>query len=155
MIVAPLICIALLQHFSVVHGNYYVLLFFATMWINDTGAYLSGRAFGKTALFPRISPKKTWEGLIGGVFISLLAAFACAHFLGDGLYLFDIGFVAIIAISGTFGDLVESALKRELGIKDSGKMLPGHGGILDRLDGVLLAAPFAFAYYYFWSILVR
>jgi phosphatidate cytidylyltransferase len=155
IIIVPLLCISLLQAESYIHSYYYVLLFFVTMWVNDTGAYLSGRAFGKKPLFPRISPKKTWEGLIGGIILSLIAAVVSAHYLGKQQYLFDIGFVGIIALTGTYGDLVESALKRELNMKDSGKMLPGHGGILDRLDGVLLAAPFAFTYYYFCSLIVR
>ena len=156
MIVLPLFSIAALAEISFQTGCFYTMLFFATMWINDTGAYLSGRAFGKKPLFPRISPKKTWEGLIGGVLLSLVGAFVATYFFStnNNALLFNVGFAAVVSLGGTFGDLIESALKRELGIKDSGKMLPGHGGILDRLDGVLLAAPLAFGYYYFCNLLI-
>jgi phosphatidate cytidylyltransferase len=156
MITLPLFSIAALAEISFQTGFFYTMLFFATMWINDTGAYLSGRFFGKRPLFPRISPKKTWEGLIGGVLLSLIGAIVATFFLSSNTeaLLFNIGFAIVVSIGGTFGDLVESALKRELGIKDSGKMLPGHGGILDRLDGVLLAAPLAFGYYYFCTLLI-
>lgn len=156
LIVLPLFSISALAEISFQSGCFYTMLFFATMWINDTGAYLSGRTFGKHALFPRISPKKTWEGLIGGVVLSLIGATVATYYFSantDNL-IFNIGFASIVSLGGTFGDLIESALKRELGIKDSGKMLPGHGGILDRLDGVLLAAPLAFGYYYFCALLI-
>lgn len=151
LIITPVSSIILLLIASSKFGNYYLLFFFIAIWTNDTGAYLSGRSFGKNPLFPRISPKKTWEGLIGGIILTLLFAIGFNLFNSNasGSLLFDLGFAAIIAFGGTFGDLVESALKRELGIKDSGKIMPGHGGILDRLDGVLMAAPLAYAYFYF------
>lgn len=115
-------------------------------WANDTGAYLVGSKFGKNRLFERISPKKTWEGTIGGMVITLLLAFGL-HFIFDELRMVDwlvIG--AIVAIFGTLGDLVESMLKRSVHIKDSGTLLPGHGGILDRFDGFIFILPFVSAY---------
>lgn len=123
-----------------------VLGFFILLWLNDTGAYIFGRLFGKHKLFPRISPKKTWEGAVGGT----LAAFAGAYILW--LYepqftLFNwLVFALIITVSASFGDLVESLLKRSLKVKDSSNILPGHGGILDRFDGALLASPMVFTY---------
>ncbi len=119
---------------------------FILFWCNDTGAYLSGRAFGKRALFPQVSPKKTWEGLIGGIILCLVAAFVISKFaLSLGLKEWMITGV-IVAIFGTLGDLVESMWKRKLGIKDSGKLMPGHGGMLDRFDGFFIAIPFLYYY---------
>lgn len=115
-------------------------------WANDTGAYLVGSQFGKHRLFERISPKKTWEGTIGGVVITLLLAFGL-HFVFDELRLVDWLIIGtIVAIFGTLGDLVESMLKRSVHIKDSGTLLPGHGGILDRFDGFIFLLPFVAAY---------
>ncbi|PHN07221.1 phosphatidate cytidylyltransferase [Flavilitoribacter nigricans] len=115
-------------------------------WANDTGAYLVGSQFGKHRLFERISPKKTWEGTIGGIVITILLAFGL-HFIFDELRMVDwliIG--SIVAIFGTLGDLVESMLKRSVQIKDSGTLLPGHGGMLDRFDGFIFILPFVAAY---------
>ena len=115
------------------------ILLFACIWINDTGAYLFGTAFGKHKMAPNISPKKSWEGFVGGVFLvtfitTLLWKF---NFL-EVQYIF---YAVITSLVATLGDLLESVFKRRAGVKDSGKLLPGHGGILDRLDSVLLAAP--------------
>lgn len=128
-----------------------VLAVFFFLWINDTGAFLTGSMFGRHRLFERISPKKSWEGFIGGYMFNLIAAaiFAlyCPGFfgLGSGL-LFWLGLATIVTIFGTWGDLVESMMKRSLHIKDSGNLIPGHGGILDRIDSLLLAAPAVFVY---------
>ncbi|MBL4594445.1 MAG: phosphatidate cytidylyltransferase [Flavobacteriales bacterium] len=123
-----------------------ILGFFLLLWMNDTGAYLSGRFFGKHKLFERISPKKTWEGSIGGGIVTLALAYILSiYFTNLSLTNWMIlGF--IIAVFGGLGDLVESMLKRSLNIKDSGKLLPGHGGILDRFDGLLLSVPFVYSY---------
>ncbi len=115
------------------------ILLFACIWINDTGAYLFGTAFGKHKMAPNISPKKSWEGFVGGIFLvtfitTLLWKF---NFL-EVQYIF---YAVITSLVATLGDLLESVFKRRAGVKDSGKLLPGHGGILDRLDSVLLAAP--------------
>ena len=111
------------------------------IWINDTGAYLSGITLGKHKLFPRISPKKSWEGSIGGALLTVASAFAVAHFFNFMNIWQWIGMALVVVVFGTFGDLTESMMKRHLGIKDSGHILPGHGGILDRLDSMLLSIP--------------
>lgn len=122
--------------------NYLWLIFmFILIWTNDTFAYLSGRFFGKTQLFERISPKKTWEGTIGGILMTVLMSMAIAFFTQES-YFFWTGAALIIAPSAIFGDLLESLFKRSLNIKDSGNIMPGHGGILDRFDAALLTAPF-------------
>ncbi len=115
-------------------------------WANDTGAYLVGSKIGKTPLFPRISPKKTWEGTVGGGILCLLTGFAIHRFLGV-LSLTDWLIIGgIVAVFGTLGDLIESMLKRSVGVKDSGSFMPGHGGFLDRFDAFLFALPFVFLY---------
>ena len=125
---------------------------FILIWSNDTFAYLTGRFIGKTKMFERISPKKTWEGTIGGVVFSVLSGGLIAYF-SDSSYLFWMVGAAIVAPASTLGDLVESMMKRSLGIKDSGNILPGHGGILDRFDATLFAAPLFFAWNYFYQYL--
>jgi phosphatidate cytidylyltransferase len=116
------------------------------VWTNDTFAYLVGRFFGKTPLFERISPKKTWEGTIGGIFFAIVAAYLIAYFSEMDWIYWTIAAV-IIAPAAILGDLLESAFKRSLQVKDSGNILPGHGGILDRFDATLLAAPLFFIFH--------
>lgn len=123
-----------------------ILALFATIWINDSGAYLVGVKFGKHRLFERISPKKSWEGFAGGLFFALMGSLVFAHFSNVLNVLQWLGFAFVVSISATYGDLFESMLKRSLNIKDSGNILPGHGGILDRFDAPLLAIPAAAAY---------
>lgn len=115
-------------------------------WANDTGAYLAGMSIGKHKLFERISPNKTWEGAIGGLLLAVGVAYACSVFLGviDIVDWIVIGI--LIVIFGSFGDLVQSQLKRSLSIKDSGNILPGHGGILDRFDGLIISVPIVYSY---------
>ncbi|TXB65467.1 phosphatidate cytidylyltransferase [Vicingus serpentipes] len=145
---------ALLYHLGFYQNNqfqadfsYHILWgFFFILWANDTGAYLSGRFFGKHKLFERISPKKTWEGSIGGGILGLAVAYISSIYFTE-LNLVEWIIVAIITvIFGGLGDLVESMLKRSLNIKDSGNILPGHGGILDRFDGLFLSVPFIYCY---------
>ena len=129
------------------------LSIFIFTWINDTGAYCSGMLLGKHKLFERISPKKSWEGSIGGGVFSIIAAIVMAHyfpFLSLGAW---IGLGLTVVVFGTWGDLTESLLKRTLGIKDSGNILPGHGGMLDRFDSTLMAVPASVVYLYLLSIL--
>ena len=122
-----------------------LLLLFILVWVNDTFAYLSGMAFGRHKLWERISPKKTWEGFWGGALFTVLISGLCgwlfsAYFGGlDILSLCLTGLV--VSVAGTFGDLIESLLKRTCGVKDSGHLIPGHGGILDRIDSILLVIP--------------
>lgn len=128
-----------------------LLAVFLFIWINDTGAFLVGSAIGRHRLFERISPKKSWEGFIGGLFFNIVAASVfcvyCPHFFGlPASMSLWIGLAVTVTIFGTWGDLVESMIKRSLHIKDSGAMIPGHGGILDRIDSLLLAAPAVLLY---------
>ena len=118
-------------------------------WANDTGAYFSGKAFGKTKLFERVSPNKTWEGTIGGALLGLVFAYLLFSFFGVLPVYHWLVLALIISVFGTLGDLVESLFKRTLAIKDSGSSLPGHGGFLDRFDSLLLALPFATAYIHY------
>ena len=135
--------------------NYIVpLCVFVFLWINDTGAYCSGSLFGRHKLFPRISPGKTWEGSVGGAVLVLAVAAAIHYFYPHieqelGLSMMQwMGLGLVIVVFGTWGDLVESLFKRTLGIKDSGNILPGHGGMLDRFDSSLMAMPAAVVYLY-------
>jgi phosphatidate cytidylyltransferase len=127
---------------------------FVFLWLNDTGAYCVGSLLGRHKLFPRISPAKSWEGSIGGAVVVLAAAYAIGYYI-DGLMLTPwqwLGLGLVVAVFGTWGDLVESLFKRTLGIKDSGNILPGHGGMLDRFDSSLLAIPAAVVYLYTLSM---
>jgi phosphatidate cytidylyltransferase len=124
-----------------VYEPWNVLYLFFFIWASDTGAYFSGRAFGKHKLFERISPNKTIEGFIGGVILSALVGIAAHHFLGGISLISWMSIGAFVSVTSTLGDLFESMLKRQSGIKDSGSILPGHGGILDRFDSTLISAP--------------
>lgn len=115
-------------------------------WANDTGAYLIGSQIGKTKLFPRISPNKTWEGSIGGVAVTFLAAWVLCYLIDDIRLIDWFVLAGIVSVFGSFGDLIESMLKRTRGVKDSGRLMPGHGGLLDRFDAFIFLLPFAAAY---------
>lgn len=123
-------------HYEVIVGSLLIL------WASDTGAYFAGTKFGKTKLFERVSPKKSWEGFLGGAAL----AFLVAYFLSKNFNSLPewkwLSIATIIIIAGTYGDLIESLFKRSIEIKDSGRSLPGHGGFMDRFDGLLLSAPF-------------
>lgn len=129
------------------------LSIFIFIWINDTGAYCTGMLFGKHRLFERISPKKSWEGSIGGAVFCIAAAFALAHWVPVMNTMEWIGMALTVVIFGTWGDLTESLMKRHLGIKDSGNILPGHGGMLDRFDSAIMAIPATVVYLYVLSYL--
>ena len=126
--------------------KHFLLGFFFFIWANDTFAYLVGRAIGKHKLFERISPKKTWEGTLGGVLCTQGIAYVISIYFTELAPIHWHAMALIVSVFGTLGDLVESMFKRSLGVKDSGTILPGHGGILDRFDGVLLSAPFVVTY---------
>lgn len=130
------------------------LSIFIFLWVNDSGAYCIGSLLGRHKLFPRISPGKSWEGSIGGAIFVLAAAFAISYYLDQTmLTLWQwMGLGLVVVIFGTWGDLIESLFKRTLGIKDSGNILPGHGGMLDRFDSSLLAIPAAVIYLYTLSL---
>ena len=112
------------------------------IWASDTGAYFAGSAFGKTKLFERISPKKSWEGSVGGAIVAVAMALALSRFYTDLNLLQWISVAFIVVVAGTYGDLVESLFKRSMSIKDSGNIIPGHGGFLDRFDSLILSVPF-------------
>ena len=131
------------------------LSIFIFLWVNDSGAYCVGSLLGRHKLFPRISPGKSWEGSIGGAVFVLAAAYASSYFLDTDQMLAMpvwLGLGLVVVVFGTWGDLVESLFKRTLGIKDSGNILPGHGGMLDRFDSSLLAIPAAVIYLYTISL---
>ncbi|PKR80598.1 phosphatidate cytidylyltransferase [Brumimicrobium salinarum] len=117
-----------------------ILGLFIMIWSNDSFAYLTGRTFGKTKLIERISPKKSWEGAVGGFIFTILAGITYCFFIG-GDFLFWIVAAGFVSPAGIIGDLIESKFKRLVDVKDSGTILPGHGGILDRFDAVIYAAP--------------
>ncbi len=133
-----------------IYSPWYLLSFFILVWVNDTGAYLTGISIGKHKLFERISPKKTWEGSFGGLILSIATGMVLWQLRLNSWNLTDWLVISIlVVIFGNLGDLTESALKRNLGLKDSGGMLPGHGGLLDRFDGVLFSAPMVVFYLIF------
>lgn len=146
----PLLCAALIG----AHGIHLVLAIFLMIWINDTGAFIVGCSIGRHRLFERISPKKSWEGFFGGLIFNMGAAtlFCVA---GNNFWGFEpnillwLGLAIIVTVFSTWGDLVESMFKRSLNVKDSGKIIPGHGGILDRIDSLLLVFPASFLYLLF------
>lgn len=123
---------------------------FILIWTNDTFAYIVGKSIGRHKLFEKISPKKTIEGFVGGVVFAVLASFIISKYYIEGAKLAQniwIGIALIVGFFGTTGDLIESKFKRIANVKDSGKIMPGHGGILDRLDSVIFVAPFVFLFY--------
>lgn len=136
----------------------FVLSLFLFIWINDTGAYITGCTLGKHKLFPRVSPKKSWEGLWGGIIFCMLLGLGLYYpqfwsFFGvdihDGVRLTRLdwmGMALVVSIFATFGDLIESFVKRGVGVKDSGNILPGHGGLWDRFDSLIMAAPAMYIY---------
>lgn len=126
---------------------------FILIWMNDTFAYLSGRFFGKTKLIERISPNKTWEGTVGGIVFTVLGALALGFLFDPDRILFWALSALIIAPCAIFGDLLESLFKRNMGVKDSGALLPGHGGVLDRFDATLFAVPFFVTWTFFYLYL--
>lgn len=127
------------------NGHFYLCFCYA-LWANDTGAYLLGKSFGKTKLYAKISPNKTWEGTLGGALVSLLVGYLCSLVFNEHSAIHWMSIALIVVVFGSLGDLVESMLKRNFNVKDSGKILPGHGGILDRFDGLLLAAPAVYTF---------
>ena len=124
----------------------FIMAIFIFVWLDDTGAYLVGSLIGKRKLFERISPKKSWEGFFGGLILVLASSQAFAWFAPEISRLNWLGLATTVVLFGTWGDLIESLLKRTLGVKDSGHILPGHGGMLDRFDSVMPAVPPSYIY---------
>lgn len=131
-----------------------MLLYLIVVWSNDIFAYLSGITFGRHYLCERLSPKKTWEGFFGGVLGSVLVSVAVATLLSQSMALW-IGVAVIASVAGVLGDLVESMFKRSLDMKDSGNLMPGHGGWLDRFDSLILSSPFVFVYLLIVNLLTK
>lgn len=124
----------------------FIMAIFVFVWLADTGAYLVGSLIGKRRLFERISPKKSWEGFFGGFIFALAASQAFAWYAPEVSRLDWLGLATTVVLFGTWGDLIESLFKRTLGVKDSGNILPGHGGMLDRFDSVMFAIPACYIY---------
>jgi phosphatidate cytidylyltransferase len=132
--------------FGIDYSSHLLLGYFSILWSSDTGAYLTGKAIGKHPLFPRVSPKKTWEGTLGGMAAGFIAAYILSLLFKELTLSNWLIIAGIIVVMGGLGDLVESLFKRSINIKDSGTLLPGHGGLLDRFDGLLLSVPFIWFY---------
>ncbi len=151
-IAAPLALLVMVQAYPALSAGsatpWIIMSLFIFIWVNDTFAYLTGKLAGRHKLFECISPKKTWEGTIGGLLFTLVAGFLFHHFIQILLLHEWLIFAMLVAVSGTYGDLAESLIKRKLQVKDSGNILPGHGGLLDRLDSLLFASPVAVIFLY-------
>lgn len=154
-IAAPLALASSLANSST--DSWFVFTILVCIWANDTGAFIFGSRFGKRRLFPRLSPKKSWEGFLGGVSCSAVVAVVIS--LWENSFSMDYKFIittialgVVVSISATWGDLFESMLKRQAGVKDSGHIIPGHGGILDRIDSLLFAVPMVSLAYLIWLL---
>lgn len=143
-IICPFICLLLLPFSGHQYQPEIIIGMFILIWTNDTFAYLVGKKIGKNKLFERISPKKTIEGFLGGIFFCIIASIVLSQFFSFFSITIWISSAIFVGIFGTIGDLVESHFKREAKVKDSGSIMPGHGGILDRLDSVIFVAPFLY-----------
>ncbi len=152
-IAVPMLLLQLIYTDRGIANHWLVLAIFVMIWLNDTGAFLVGSSIGRHRLFERLSPKKSWEGFFGGFLFCLIAGAACAYILPEVGFALPvwIGLGALVSVFSTWGDLFESLMKRSLGIKDSGHLIPGHGGILDRIDSLLFVAWAAFFYYTIFS----
>jgi phosphatidate cytidylyltransferase len=137
---------SLIQHEGIMFSPGIIVGFFLLIWANDTGAYLAGISFGRHRLMERISPRKTWEGFFGGLLFAALVAWLLSGWLGVVAPLKWVIISVIISIAGTYGDLIESMLKRSAGVKDSGTIMPGHGGFLDRFDSTLISFPLVYLF---------
>lgn len=144
----PLSLAALIDYTTGGEGisRHIMLIIFIMIWLNDTGAYCVGCTLGRHRLCERLSPKKSWEGFWGGMLFCIAAGLACAYSLGFDSWMQWVGLGIVVSVFSTWGDLFESLMKRTMGVKDSGHLIPGHGGILDRIDSLLLVAPACFIY---------
>lgn len=150
---------AIMVYIAMNYSPFILLTIFVLMWLNDTGAYLVGCSIGRHKLIERVSPKKTWEGFFGGLIFSMAVSLLIFYFIKpfEGMEYIDMSLIfwlsvgAIVSIIGTWGDLIESMIKRDLQIKDSGNLIPGHGGILDRIDSILFVLPAILLFLHFWQ----
>ncbi len=143
--VVPMALLAAMSKSGGVYEPMLILVYFVTVWSNDVFAYLVGMSIGRRRLMERISPKKSWEGFWGGVIAATTFTAVTGHLTGND-WLVCGGFGLTVAVTSVFGDLVESMFKRAAGVKDSGNIMPGHGGFMDRFDAMLLSLPFAYCY---------
>ena len=141
-----LIAIAFIKNIPGEYHGKLILSYFCLLWVHDSFAYISGKLLGKHSLFKSLSPGKTWEGSAGGALSCLILAFVISPYLPQLPLTCLLGIATLVILFGTYGDLVKSLLKRSFNIKDSGTLLPGHGGILDRFDSLLGSAPFVYTY---------
>lgn len=128
-----------------------ILCYIFTVWVNDIFAYLTGVMLGRHRMFERISPKKSWEGFVGGLVFAVAFGMLCGWLRGESLPWWC-GLALVIVVSGVLGDLVESMFKRAVGVKDSGSIIPGHGGFMDRFDALVFSVPFVFAYFTIFAV---
>lgn len=151
----PLSLAALIDHTAGGEGisRHLMLIIFIMIWLNDTGAYCVGCTLGRHRLCERLSPKKSWEGFWGGMLFCVAAGLACAYSIDFDKWLLWTGLGIVVSVFSTWGDLFESLMKRTMGVKDSGHLIPGHGGILDRIDSLLLVAPACFIYAFLTGLL--
>lgn len=143
-IIASFVFLTLLPSHGDGFSPYTVAGLFVLIWTNDTFAYIVGKSMGRHKLFPSISPKKTIEGFFGGLVFACIASYFIHRFTGSLNFNIWLSLAVVMSTLGTFGDLIESKLKREAGVKDSGTLMPGHGGLYDRLDSILFASPFIY-----------
>ncbi len=145
-VVLPIIILTKIPLIQNIYEPKIIISIFILIWTNDTFAYICGKSVGKNKLFPSISPKKTIEGFIGGVIFAVIAAiFISLHYLKMPIFFWVI-IALLVSVFGSIGDLIESKFKRIAGVKDSGNIMPGHGGVLDRLDSVIFVAPFLYLF---------
>lgn len=137
---------SILPHNNIIFSPGIIIGFFLLIWANDTGAYLTGMSLGRHKLMERISPKKTWEGFLGGIIIAVLVVWFLSDWLGVVGKIHWVFISLIVSVAGTYGDLVESMLKRSTGVKDSGTIMPGHGGFLDRFDSTIISFPIVYLF---------
>lgn len=146
-IILPFVLITKIPFVENSYNPNIILSIFILIWVNDTFAFLVGKTFGKHKLFEKVSPKKTIEGFVGGFIFSIVAGIILAQFLMLQSYIHWIFIAVLASFFGTLGDLVESKFKRIANVKDSGNIMPGHGGVLDRLDSIIFVAPIVFLFY--------
>ena len=146
-IILPFVLITKIPFVENSYNPNIILSIFILIWVNDTFAFLVGKTFGKHKLFEKVSPKKTIEGFVGGFIFSIVAGIILAQFLMLQSYIHWIFIAVLASVFGTLGDLVESKFKRTANVKDSGNIMPGHGGVLDRLDSIIFVAPIVFLFY--------
>lgn len=146
-IILPFVLITKIPFVENSYNPNIILSIFILIWVNDTFAFLVGKTFGKHKLFEKVSPKKTIEGFVGGFIFSIVAGIILAQFLMLQSYIHWVFIAILVSVFGTLGDLVESKFKRIANVKDSGNIMPGHGGVLDRLDSIIFVAPIVFLFY--------